>query len=57
MFPVQCSVFHTRLENCIAIFEFEPSGSSRMALRCRGGSPSPRSSTSRSLVNGKASTT
>ena len=28
-----------------------------MAVSCRGGSPSPRRSTSRSLVNGKASTT
>ena len=57
MFPVQCSVFHTRRENCIWIFEFDPSGSSRMAVSWRGGSPSPRRSTSRSLVNGKASTT
>ena len=57
MFPVQWSVFQTRLENCMPIFAFAPIGSSLMARSCRGGSSIPDSSTSRSFVKGSASTT
>ena len=55
--PVQPSAFQTRRENWSWILEFEPSGSWRMARSWRGGRSMPRSSTSRSLVNGSASTT
>ena len=52
-----CSAFHTREENCRNIFELLPSGSSLMAVRCRGVMATRLRSTERSKVNGMASTT
>ena len=52
-----CSAFHTREQNWRNNFELVPSGSSSMALRCRGAMATRLRSTERSKVNGMASTT